>query len=340
MRFRGHPFLFLLVAWVLPVAQVQAQEARLDFESEACAAEGRLRDLLRARLGEDRLAPGGELLFRVRIDAVEEAEFLATIVVGEGPEAAGRVLRSATCDDLVDAVATVIALVLDPSAVLPEPPPPDEPATEAPEPEPVRAPEPTVERPPSPPDPPGPGPNLTASAAPEEPDSTERASRPRLVAHLGLTGSAGLFPALSLGGELRVGAGLGAWTIEATGAFDTTPASTVRGSQDVRMTGWTGGVLICLRLEPWFGCLQGLGGVLQGEVEGREDMPQTSVFGAAASRTGFLVPLGTDSPFYVMADLGLIVPFVRTRLIVDERVAWVSSPVAGRLDLGFGLELL
>lgn len=263
-------------------------------------------------------AEGWQLVLETRVDGVEGR----------------RELRAATCQQVADAAALILALAFDPARVgiVAPDPVPDEPPPRPPPP-----PEPAPQREPKPPPP-------EPTLEPAESDATsgddDEAWLGGSVALLA-TGDIGSLvgPAIGIGGA--AGLRLAMIRIEAGGRYwfpqqERIDSSGAGGAFDFA-TGYlqAGPGLRWSRLR-----LVGMAGVELGSLRAQGinvDRQQTASLLWVAARVGGAFTVTLASPLALRVDLGLAIPFDRPRWVLDDiGVVDRPAPVVGRL--GGGLE--
>ena len=314
----------LIVAWAMTSIASAAEAAdtsslRLDYRlpeslAGACPSASSFRDLVVARLGYDPFttpspdrAAQGEM--RVVFTAHDRRVQVEALLARPGrPLPAPRVLEGSEreCDSLVAAIATTLAIALDPDvetrgpASVPPPPSPRVPPPAQPPPAPLPQSPPPVRVPIS----------LFATLAPVV--------------------SIGLAPSASLGGEVGAGLRRGRFSIEGLVRAEGTPSSSSVSSR-VRLgaTVFEGAAVPCGDIASARLCAVLHVGVLNGF---DPDLPANrvnngSVYVSLGPRAGYAFRLSSAVSLEpsVEADFSL----VRTKLVVDSGVAWVQSVVAG-----------
>jgi hypothetical protein len=286
----------------------------------SCPDETSFRALVTARLGRDPFTPVSEDQADVGVRRDGAGLSGRVVVRRSGKVAAERSIRASAgeCDTLVEALAAVAALAIDPDAALrpserlPELPPSTPPpaATMTP----VKPPPEVVEYRP---------------LRPEEPPT-----RVSFAARGAIVGSIGVLPAGSMGGELGIGFGIGKFSLFAEGRAETKVA-TAGGSPSSRIDGTllTAGIAPCGRVGVLIGCLVGRVGALRGRspdaAHPRDDSTMVAYIGP---RLALHLPI--DDSFAITPQLEMVVPLVRTTLLFDQQPAWSAPSIAGALGLG------
>jgi hypothetical protein len=243
--------------------------------------------------------------------------FVATIDVNGAP----RTFASATCDDLIAAVAISLAIALDPARFAPPEPKVDD----APE-----------ERAPSHADllePARPGP-VTAVALRESSDLPVEPERRPLVWSLG-THVGGAFgeapaPAVAVSAWLGVRRGWGSLNLE--GRLDL-PASASADKGTVSATSSRIALVPCLHWRALGGCAVVSAGLLYGKSTGVEAPSSDSSFVATAGLRAF-GEWPVTSSLALRGGFDVTSPMHGARLVVQGREAWATPPVAALLWAG------
>ena len=337
------------VAAADPVARATV---RLTYEQapgpQNCPTEAEFRTLVAVRLGYDPFRDDGAAALTVKIGGTAKTASASMQLTGaNGPASSGtrtRTLSDPRCTSLMEALASTVAIALDPTAV-PTAPKPPEPKPEPPKPEPPK-PEPKPEAP-KPEPKPEPMPEAPKPAAKGVPWSFS-------VTGAG-TATFGQAPAFLLGGRLgvRVDHGPLRLGLEGGGGTQTAPVTFAdrRGAPAVEASLLRGNLLACALVPLLRGraqlatCAVGSLGSLQ--VRARNvDVPRlrTPIAAAAAGRAQLEVGLlfahdagGGEArrPVFgveVGAELGANV--VRTNLIVNGDVIWTAPILQGGLSVG------
>lgn len=314
-------------------AENDRETARLVYvvaaNTSGCPDEESFRNLVTARLGYDPFEPDGKHAAAVEITREAGRLRAQARVTRQGqPEPGVRELVGGPgqCEALTSALATAVAIALDPvrgmqgPAPTPAPVPPQAltPPSAAPVPakeaSPVR---PTVAPAPMPPVRPGaPPPRISFFAA------------------AGGLVSVAAAPGATLGGELGVGLRVRAFSLETALRAETTPGSSLLPSGDrVEVTLITANLLPCGHLGGWFGCALLRGGAVQSRaLDVLVPTRKSSPFAAAGLRAGYALQIA--GPVSARAAIEAAFQFTRTALMIDTRPAWTAPLVAGGLDLG------
>ncbi|MBI5547737.1 MAG: hypothetical protein HY901_27970 [Deltaproteobacteria bacterium] len=306
---------FLLPALLVLFAPVTSHAARpqvrLSYErgsgAERCPGEQSIRDGVLVRLGYQPFAAEGELAIAARVAGEDDSGLVARITMRD---ASGELLGErevvsphADCTELTEAMVLAICIAIDPVGVG------------------------WVERKP-----------VVATAEPRDEPSTASAVPPSFNATLGVVGSLGVEPGVSLGAALG---GSVRWSLlslglEARASFPVAAREVAEG----KVTGAVsaGSVLSCLHRGPLAGCVFASGGALRVSSEGiAGGRSVTGAFFAAGGRA--LYELGLTQALGLRFNLDLIVPFVPSSIVVDRSAAWVSPPVAGSAGLALSWKL-
>lgn len=284
-----------------------------------CPDESSFRALVVARIGRDPFVDGAEDAVAVELESNATASRGKLVVTrASKPPAERRFTEGpSACEALTEAIATAAALAIDPvAATSPKPPPP-----------------PTPQEPPPP-----------ASAPPPPADARERPPPPspppetpaRLAVHANMITSWGLAPSATLGGEAGVGVRYGAFALFAEGRGETQVAgSRGSGGDRIEATVLAGGIAPCGHVRAFFACLPLRLGAMQGRAPDVLLPSLGSSFAAwIAPRAGLWANLGGG--FALVSMLELVVPLVRTTLVIDGRPAWTAPSLGGAFALGVG----
>lgn len=220
------------------------------------------------------------------------------------------------CEALASALATTVAIALDPVRGL------------GPAPEPVA--------PPLPPPPPHDrdadrdrGPQPVAPPAEQRAASTPI----RIFAGAGGVFSLGVAPGPAIGAEAAVGARREAFSLELSARLETTTGSERVATGDrVEATVLSGALAPCGQLGVFVGCVFGRAGAFQGRAPDVVNPSLgTTVFGAVGLRAGVRFVVWRWISLEALAEAGL--PLVRTSLRIGAGDAWTAPPAffGGRL---------
>jgi len=302
---------------------------------QGCPDARSFRDQVAARLGYDPFVAGGAAK-NVKVDFTRSngrLEGRAEIFDG-GSSRGTRVLTGDVdkCEPLATALATTVAIALDPEHALsapaaPTPPPPS--SDVAPPPTPVPS---TVvvvhdvER--------------RAEPAPvEAPPPRDRAPIALAAsAAMGMTGAMG--PGPTIGPELGIAVRSGSYSIEALGRVDTTigsPTSSLGDRLDATVI--TGGLAPCGHIRDFALCVVAKVGSFQSRApDVVSPYLATSLFAAAGLRASYSIPLGAAVGLRAGAELGI--PLVRTSLAIDRGDVWTAPPVFVGFTVGMTARFL
>jgi hypothetical protein len=269
------------------------------------------------RLGYDPFDPGAARRIQLRISESSSglrADLQQTDETGR--PAGKRTLESASfdCAELAAAVELAIAVAVDPQSLLvaPAPPPPQDPAPPEPEPPPADTPAPD------------------AAAPAEPPPAAERAMQPhqplRLELGGGVSGHAGLSPAIVPAGRLVLQLGYGMFSARLEGqlAF---PARVVSGPGQIEVTSQllVGGA--CAHADRVAFCAIMSAGALRGESTGFEESRRDSTFLLLAGGR-VSAELVRGAAWSISPHLDVQAPITRTTVLLDEVPTWTTPPVA------------
>lgn len=321
--------LLLLVVTAVARAEEHAMMPRLRYVVRApddrCPDEQSFRTLVVGRLGRDPFVEGASDEISVDIQVTPQAVRGRLTVVVAGRKPAERRFSEAPseCQPLVEALATATALAIDPVRAnapnIPPLPPPTGPVSQ--------------DRPPIP----------TAPAPPPRADAEDHhggAPEPKtslaLVARVAVASAVGLAPWATMGAEAAVGLERGAFAIFLEGRGETQILEG-RGQHNARLEATVLGAALapCAHVGVFFGCIVGRLGVLQGRApEVVRPSLGSSTNASIGPRIGVWVPVTGSFAFVTTAEL--VVPLVRTTLIVDGQGAWTAPAIAGGLTVGLG----
>jgi hypothetical protein len=295
-------------------------------EDAGCPDEASFRNLVAARLGYDPFVPESPDAVRVELtrDRHRMRAHVEVARQGQGAPLARDLSGDADkCEALAGALATTLAIALDPvSALAPVSAIPAEPRVAPPPPPPPPAPM-LVREPPGPPPAPPPAP------IPEK-------------GRLGVYGVGGLVasilaaPTVTLGGELGAGLRLRAFSIELTGRAEATPVSIPEGtpmSYNLGATLLTAGVAPCVNLRSWSACAVLRAGAFHGDAQIKSPDLGTSGFFSAGARVGYAIALGRDVA--LRPALEVAIPVTETTLEINgtsqttPTKIWNAAPIFG-----------
>ena len=304
--------------------------ARLRYEVDdaqgGCATEAAFRARVTSRLGYDPFRADSAILMRVRITARGAHARAAVALIQDGRPSGQRSLEDGRCEALSDAVASAVALVLDPVAAIrgPEPTPTATVDTLTPAP----APAPSAPQAAIPPPPPIDVPVIASEiSAPEEPP---------LVPFAHAEGTIGFTraPAVLLGARLGFGVRRGAFSAAAEAHFEATPASARLTPIDrVDVTMLSGALVPCGHS----GVIQLCGVFTLGSVQARAlDVAgaeaQRSLFAVLGLRAGVIWPLSRRFALRAHGSLGL--PLARAAYVIDGGTVFTTAPVDASASAG------
>jgi hypothetical protein len=296
--------------------------ARAPTLADACPDESSFRNLVIARLGYDPFLASAanandDLRDRVHVELtanhgrVDAAASLTRN--GQSPHAS-RALVGATseCESIVSALATTIAIALDPvhagAPVTASPPPaPSTIAPSAPAPAPAPAPD---SAPPSPPSP------LPIASAP----LSYFASAAPVV-------SIGVAPSASFGGEAGFGVARDRFSIEAVARAEAMPGpATVASGHRLTASIFSGSILPCARIADLRVCALLRVGEFEGQApELATKQPGASLYAALGVRIGYAFRFADR--FALEPSIEAAIPLARTSLDISGASVW-TAPVA------------
>ncbi len=335
----------VMLSRVGPARAEDRETARLEYVLPAgvsgCSEEASFHDLVAARLGYDPFGPEGA--HEASIKVVREGTRLRARVSVKRrgqtePGVRELVVAQDQCAALTSAVASVVAIALDPvrgAQGPPASPPPPPPLAAAPLP-PAAAPPPTPVPPVAAPSPP-----LAAAPAVAAPSPPPAVAPPPLpptrVTWFGQASgvaSIGAAPGPTLGGEVGFGIHVASFSVEAAVRAETTPGAVRAASGDrLEATLLTGTVLPCFRYKGWSGCALVRFGGFQGQApDAVNSTLESSPFVAGGLRAGYTLHIA--GPFAARANLEAAFPFIRTKLEVSGAPVWTAPPVLGGFALG------
>lgn len=326
---RGRPSASLAVALFASTIAVSAaaqdrETARLAYVMPAglvsCPEEASFRDLVAARLGYDPFQSAGKHAVSVEVARASGRLRASARVQRQGQASPGaRELAGALdqCEALVTALATTVAIALDPVRGMAGPAPREVPAA-----------------PPSPPPPPPPsrpaaGPPAAPQVAPEAPPA-----RVSWLAYAGGVASVGGTPGPALGGEIGFGLRVKSFLLEAGARAEVTPGTVTASSGDrIQAAIYTGTLVPCFHHAGFSGCALLRFGALQARAP---DVVQprfvTAPYAAAGLRGGYTLHLA--GPLSLRASLDVAFPLVRRWLGISGEAVWNPPPISGGLSLG------
>ncbi len=295
---------------------VSAEQARV------CPDEASFRTLVTSRMGRDPFGQAEKNGTRVDVN-LRPGKSRGTLEAwvhiskpSERPTERRFVERVERCDDLLEAVATAVGIVIDPLA---------EPKAK------------TLPILPS-----ESGKSLEPPRAEFPPDHIRKPIAPppmpwKCAAHAAMGASMGLAPGVLFGGELGVGLERGMLALRIEGRGETQPTSAYKDSIVLDATLLSGAIAPCIR--SWFlACGVLRMGVLQGHSSSvQHPSLGSSLVGSVAIRGALAVPLGPIVRLIPRAEL--VVPLVRTTLLVDSNPVWTAPAIGGHFGLEIGVQM-
>ncbi len=286
-------------------------------QARACPDESSFRTMVVGRIGRDPFVATkhAEKGFALRVKkkgAGLEANLRINDVHGK-PIDRHFVERLDRCDDLLEAVATTVAIAIDPLA---------SPAVPTPKPLPSKIDE---------------HPQVTPAPTKDEPNLSQTRSTPwTFQGHAAVGLSFGLAPGTMVGGEIGVGLARDYFVIRLEGRGETQPSPASQRGIDLEATLLSGALVPCFRYGWFHACAVGRVGVLQGRSPSVEHPSLgSSIIGSLGLRAALSVPLG--SIFRLTPRAELVVPLVRTTLLVNASPAWTAPAIGGHFGLEVGL---
>jgi hypothetical protein len=277
-------------------------------ETRDCSDEEVLRSAVGARLGFDPFDDSASTTIDVRVERKErQLTSVVRVLEGSGPPLV-RTLTSEgkDCAELSEAMALAVALAIDPLATGPRPP--------------------AVSVPPHPPSPAG-----APKEAPRPPRPEVEDTR-RWHFQFSVLGALGSEPGPT--GGLALGSGLrfSAFSLLLEARADL-PGSLVVDSGRVEASLLVAGLLPCLHVGVFRGCLVMQAGVLRAQAERLNDAKRL-VFPhlAVGARLGLEWP--AEGRWALVTHLDVTAPLIRVTLKVSEAPVWSSLPVSGALAVG------
>ena len=322
--------IFAIGAIAAPAAAAAAAdhpELVLDYhavDAPGCPDETSFRHLVAARLGYDPFVSVNPNVVHVALTRDHGALHGRIAMAHAGqPASSPRDLAGASdqCAALGEALATALAIAVDPVHALAAPPAPDVP-------------------PPSPPAPTPPAP----APAPAPARVPVPAAAPPL--HVGLSELLGGFvsvgdaPTVTIGIDLGVALRVRTFALELDGRIETTPGDEQATSGDrLSVTTLTGSISPCLSLRHASGCLFARLGAVQGYApDVTHPSLGSSLYAALGLRVAYAFPL--TRALALRPSLEAAVPLVRTQLDIDGASVWTSNPWSASLGLAFVVDSL
>jgi hypothetical protein len=319
-----------VLATVGPARADERASVRLGYDASradaGCPDESSFRNLVAARLGYDPFI--GPALDRVDIEIVRSGAQLrghASILRAGTKVSGGREIVGlpGECEAVTAALATTVAIALDPVHAM-------APAAALP----PLSPPPTA----VPPAPPAVAP-ITLISMPQpmvlhEPPAPPPREPIRLYGTAAAVASVAAAPSVTLGGEIGVGFGVRAFSLELMGRVEGMPgAARVPSGDRLEVTLITAAIVPCAHLGGFNACAFGRLGALQGYApDVATPTLQTSVFASAGVRSGYTFEL--SRVIGIRGELEAGFPLVRTLLGVNNTPVWTASPVIGALSVG------
>jgi hypothetical protein len=291
------------VARAAPAADGRARlEVLRGAGAEGCPDARAVREAVAARVGHDPFSDGGDRVLRCRIDAGTHglrAEITAR--AGDGAVVGARSLSSAdrSCRDLVPALLLVLSLA-------------------------ARATDTAADLAASPPAPPPAVPVARAVAPPARAPLAVRAGAAVFATDASLPG-----PSAGVAASIGVARDRGALSLEVAGEAPRSLALPVGAATVWRASA---SLVPCRSSGIVLGCALVAAGLVHGA--GRE-IPEaraaTGPWVGLGGRLGVRVPVGSALALEARADV--VVPVVRTRLLVGQAAVWTTPAVSGALGL-------
>ncbi|MFT3772530.1 MAG: hypothetical protein QM820_44620 [Minicystis sp.] len=325
----------LAAGWAMVAAEGGAlagehRYARLRYEVDdaqgGCAAEAAFRARVAGRLGYDPFRDDAAVELRVRIKARGARAHADVVLIRDGSPAGQRALDDGRCEALSDAVASAVALVLDPVAAVRAPEPTPAAAVDTP---PPGAPLPS----PAPPEPPAPPPRVEGSAAPAPSPAPET---PLFVPFVHADGTVGFAraPAVLLGARVGVGVRRGAFSVAAEAQVEATPVAAKLTAVDrVDVAVLSGALVPCGHV----GVLEACGVLALGSVQAKAldvSRPETqrSFFAVLGLRAGVSWPVSRMFALRAHGSLGF--PLARAAYVIDGSTVFTTALVEGSASAG------
>jgi hypothetical protein len=292
-------------------------------DDASCPDEASFRNLVAARLGYDPFSPdspGG-----VRVELARDRRMLRGRIEVDrpgdpAPNARALSGKEGDCEALVLALATTLAIALDPVRAA-TPTEKAQPSAAAP------TPASTVLAPPAP---------AAAGGDAAPPAST---ARPIFFAALGGVVSVEGAPSVAIGGEAAFGLRTAGFSAEAAGRVESTPQATRVASGDrLQATILSGALIPCARLGAWAFCAVGRVGAFQGYApDVASPHLGTTVFASVGARVGYSFALSRNLALRPTIEGAL--PVVRTSLAIAGVPVWTAGPATGGASLALVADL-
>lgn len=321
-----------LFAWSTAAAAEPPRSVRLVYEPPpvaSCPDEASFRNLVAARLGYDPFVATSNDEVHVtfaRRGAKLRARADVTSAGATSPSARELDGEPDQCEALGAALATTIAIALDPLASLgpasPNAPPPPPPQQQRP---------PAQQQPP----PPLPAPQRATPDAARSPTSRALAdgAHVHVFAAVGGVASAAVAPSVSFGGEAGVGLRAAAFSVEAEGRVEGMLAPVHVASGDrLDASVLTGALIPCANLREWAPCGVLRLGAFQGHApDVANPSLGSSLYAAVGARLGYVIPL--SGTFSLRPAVEVTFCLNRTSLLVDHETVWTAPPIAAAIQL-------
>lgn len=316
--------LLLGATWAPPAAADVQARARLVYQTltgtERCPGEADLRAAVGVRLGYDPFVAEASTEVAVRLEARGRGIVGVLEVRGTRPGQREIASPEGDCREVVDALATAIAIGVDPASLsrAPNAPPP-------PPPEPAPTPAPVVARPP-------PAPEASVPTAAVVPPPSERV-HPSFGA-LGVL-ALGELPKPAPGFDVWFGARYRFASAALEGSFAMASGDVGRAAASATLL--TVGLAPCAHYKLLFGCIVARIGSLRAEGQSL-DLPEraSALYGSVAARIGVQPTIA--GPFFVRAYAELGAPLTRIGFELDGREEWATPTIAARFAVGAGLQ--
>jgi hypothetical protein len=341
--------LALLVVALLAIAggaRADRIEATLTYRAAAssCPAEGRFRELVTVRLGYDPFVASAPAQVDVEL-AQESADTRGTVVLIHDGQRKARTLTGASCAAVAEALATTLALALDPLSAM-RPPErsellgvdaPLQPAEEHPQPE-LGPPIVPSEQQPS-------GSRLLGRPDLAPPTSRALPDRSRWHREAELAGGAfasaaeGFLPGVALGGGIAGALSRRHLYVALDVRFVGTPGGITSTGDHVHARLLSGGLSTCARFGSFVLCGVARGGQLWSRADDvREPRIERRAVASVGPAIGFLIHVAPRTR--LMLGLEISTPLTDTRLrLADDESEWEAPPAAIAASVGgvFGL---
>ena len=278
---------------------------RLVYEAHsACAKQTEIEADVGVRLGYRPFVVEAEIRFEVVLFR-EKQHFVATIArfVGSTPAGARRLQSGGgSCDDLRTAVASALALAIDPA----------------------------VSAPASIPAVPSSGPTVSTSAPVEK---AQLGKRPAVRLGATVAGAIGIAPNVSAAVSVEVGVGFRFVSVAIVGRVDLPQSGPALASGGrVRTLAFTAAPLVCGHYRWFFGCARLALGALQGDgLDLASPERHTTFYMQIALFSGVEIPI--VGPFLLRPFVEIGTTPTRTTIFIEQSIAWITPPVFGALGV-------